>query len=312
MRGFERRPLARENLHHAAAAGRGGAARLATHQRRAAGLRRRRRRLRERPGHRPGRGPRHPHRRHGGRQPPGCHEQAAAPVRAPPLPELPHRRPGAAEVRRHRTAAGSPPAGGDRRGRPRGVRSARRPADGAGLRRQPGRAEPQPCLSGRVRAARPGPPGGPRLRAAQPRRRGRRAGSRGAPLERYHLVAYTDRLADAMAAADLVVGRSGGSVAEIAALGRPAILVPYPYASADHQRKNAEWMARAGAALVVARRRHDRRAAGEAGRRAARRPYASGRDGRRQQGTGTTRRDVTGRRRDRDAARRGARQEDRT
>jgi UDP-N-acetylglucosamine--N-acetylmuramyl-(pentapeptide) pyrophosphoryl-undecaprenol N-acetylglucosamine transferase len=76
--------------------------------------------------------------------------------------------------------------------------------------------------------------------------------SLGAPLERYHLLAYTDRLADAMAAADLVVGRSGGSLAEIAALGRPAVLVPYPYASADHQSKNAEWMARAGAAEVVA------------------------------------------------------------
>jgi UDP-N-acetylglucosamine--N-acetylmuramyl-(pentapeptide) pyrophosphoryl-undecaprenol N-acetylglucosamine transferase len=73
----------------------------------------------------------------------------------------------------------------------------------------------------------------------------------GAPLERYRLVAYTDRLPDAMAAADLVVGRSGGSVAELAALGKPAVLVPYPYASADHQRKNAQWMAAAGAALVV-------------------------------------------------------------
>jgi UDP-N-acetylglucosamine--N-acetylmuramyl-(pentapeptide) pyrophosphoryl-undecaprenol N-acetylglucosamine transferase len=73
----------------------------------------------------------------------------------------------------------------------------------------------------------------------------------GAPLERYHLVAYTDGVADARAAADLVVGRSGGSLAEIAALGRPAILVPYPFASADHQRKNAEWMAQAGAAIIV-------------------------------------------------------------
>lgn len=75
--------------------------------------------------------------------------------------------------------------------------------------------------------------------------------ARSAPVERYHLVPYTDRLADAMAAADLVVGRSGGSVAEIAALGRPAILVPYPFASADHQRKNAEWMVRAGAAIMI-------------------------------------------------------------
>jgi UDP-N-acetylglucosamine--N-acetylmuramyl-(pentapeptide) pyrophosphoryl-undecaprenol N-acetylglucosamine transferase len=74
---------------------------------------------------------------------------------------------------------------------------------------------------------------------------------RGAPVERYRLLAYTDRLADAMAAADLVVGRAGGSLAEVAALGRPSILVPYPYASADHQRKNAQWAERAGAAIVV-------------------------------------------------------------
>jgi UDP-N-acetylglucosamine--N-acetylmuramyl-(pentapeptide) pyrophosphoryl-undecaprenol N-acetylglucosamine transferase len=75
---------------------------------------------------------------------------------------------------------------------------------------------------------------------------------RDAPVERYKLVAYTDRLAPAMAAATLIVARSGGSVAEIAALGKPALLVPYPYASADHQRKNADWMAAAGAALVIA------------------------------------------------------------
>jgi len=74
---------------------------------------------------------------------------------------------------------------------------------------------------------------------------------RRAPVERYRLLPYTDRLADAMAAADVVVGRSGGSLAEIAALGRPAVLVPYPYASADHQRKNAHWAQQGGAALVV-------------------------------------------------------------
>jgi len=74
---------------------------------------------------------------------------------------------------------------------------------------------------------------------------------RGERFERYRLVAYTDRLAAAMAAADLVVARSGGSVAELAALGKPAILVPYPYATADHQRKNARWMVAGGAALLV-------------------------------------------------------------
>ncbi len=75
--------------------------------------------------------------------------------------------------------------------------------------------------------------------------------ARGERFEHYRLVAYTDRLAAAMAAADLVVARSGGSVAELAALGRPAILVPYPHATADHQRKNARWMVEGGAALVV-------------------------------------------------------------
>jgi UDP-N-acetylglucosamine--N-acetylmuramyl-(pentapeptide) pyrophosphoryl-undecaprenol N-acetylglucosamine transferase len=73
----------------------------------------------------------------------------------------------------------------------------------------------------------------------------------GERFERYRLVPYTDRLAAAMAAADLVVARSGGSVAELAALGKPAILVPYPYATADHQRKNAREMVSGGAALLV-------------------------------------------------------------
>jgi UDP-N-acetylglucosamine--N-acetylmuramyl-(pentapeptide) pyrophosphoryl-undecaprenol N-acetylglucosamine transferase len=70
----------------------------------------------------------------------------------------------------------------------------------------------------------------------------------------YDLREYLDRdaFSRALAACDLVVGRSGGSVFEIASYGRPAILVPYPQAAADHQRANAEWMARAGAAVIVA------------------------------------------------------------
>ena len=57
--------------------------------------------------------------------------------------------------------------------------------------------------------------------------------------------------AEAIAAADLVVSRSGGSVFELAAIGRPAILVPYPHATGDHQAKNAQWLAEAGAAIVL-------------------------------------------------------------
>jgi UDP-N-acetylglucosamine--N-acetylmuramyl-(pentapeptide) pyrophosphoryl-undecaprenol N-acetylglucosamine transferase len=69
----------------------------------------------------------------------------------------------------------------------------------------------------------------------------------------YDLRGYLDlaEFADALAAADLVVARAGGSVFEIAAHGRPAILVPYPHASGDHQSANARWMSDAGAAITI-------------------------------------------------------------
>jgi len=69
----------------------------------------------------------------------------------------------------------------------------------------------------------------------------------------YDLREYLDRrsFGQALAASDLVVARAGGSIFEIAAYGRAAILVPYPDASADHQRANAAWMERAGAAVVL-------------------------------------------------------------
>jgi UDP-N-acetylglucosamine--N-acetylmuramyl-(pentapeptide) pyrophosphoryl-undecaprenol N-acetylglucosamine transferase len=60
-----------------------------------------------------------------------------------------------------------------------------------------------------------------------------------------------DTFSEALAASDLVVARAGGSVFEIAAHGLPAILVPYPHASADHQSANARWMSQAGAATVI-------------------------------------------------------------
>jgi UDP-N-acetylglucosamine--N-acetylmuramyl-(pentapeptide) pyrophosphoryl-undecaprenol N-acetylglucosamine transferase len=68
---------------------------------------------------------------------------------------------------------------------------------------------------------------------------------------RYTLLEYEPGLADALAACDLVLARSGGSIFEIAAAARPAILVPYPYAAADHQRANAQWMAAGGGAVVI-------------------------------------------------------------
>ena len=68
------------------------------------------------------------------------------------------------------------------------------------------------------------------------------------------------RSATALAAADLAVARSGGSVFELAQYGLPAVLIPYPHASADHQTTNARWMADAGAARRAPRRRAHARA----------------------------------------------------
>lgn len=68
---------------------------------------------------------------------------------------------------------------------------------------------------------------------------------------RYDLRPYIDDFAEALAACDLCVARAGGSIFEIAAAGKPALLVPYPHASADHQTANARWMVGAGAAVVV-------------------------------------------------------------
>lgn len=69
---------------------------------------------------------------------------------------------------------------------------------------------------------------------------------------RYTLLAYEPDLGAVLAASDLVLGRSGGSIFELTAAGKPAILVPYPHATGDHQSANARWMAEAGAATVVA------------------------------------------------------------
>jgi UDP-N-acetylglucosamine--N-acetylmuramyl-(pentapeptide) pyrophosphoryl-undecaprenol N-acetylglucosamine transferase len=74
------------------------------------------------------------------------------------------------------------------------------------------------------------------------------------PGERYDLREYLDGFGEALLASDLCVARAGGSIFEVAAHGRPAILVPYPHAAADHQAANARWMADAGAAVVVADR----------------------------------------------------------
>ena len=97
-----------------------------------------------------------------------------------------------------------------------------------------------------------------------------------APGPHYDLRGYIAEFGEALLASDLVVARAGGSIFEIAAHGRPAVLIPYPYATADHQAANA--------ALHGARRsggRDPRReltgaAAGARGRRAAGRSRLAG------------------------------------
>ena len=74
------------------------------------------------------------------------------------------------------------------------------------------------------------------------------------PAAGYDLQPYIDGFGEALAACDVCVARAGGSIFEVAAAGKPAILVPYPHAAADHQTGNARWMADGGAAVVVADR----------------------------------------------------------
>ncbi len=65
----------------------------------------------------------------------------------------------------------------------------------------------------------------------------------------YKLLPWTDDFGAALAAADLVLARAGGSVWEVAAAGKPAVLVPSPNVTADHQTKNARYFE--GGAVVV-------------------------------------------------------------
>lgn len=66
----------------------------------------------------------------------------------------------------------------------------------------------------------------------------------------YQVVEYEDDMATALCAADVVIGRAGGGVAELAALGVPAVLVPLPIAPRDHQRANAAHLVERGGAVL--------------------------------------------------------------
>ena len=125
-----------------------------------------------------------------------------------------------------------------------------------GLWREPGSAraecadaeDRQPRFSTRAGLNHPSPGGSPsRQNATLAAYR-----ESGAPAERWQVAPFLDDMPRRFEAADLVLARSGAStVAELAAAGKPAVLVPLPTAADDHQRKNAEVMAQAGAARVL-------------------------------------------------------------
>jgi UDP-N-acetylglucosamine--N-acetylmuramyl-(pentapeptide) pyrophosphoryl-undecaprenol N-acetylglucosamine transferase len=63
---------------------------------------------------------------------------------------------------------------------------------------------------------------------------------------------FIERMVDEFARADFVVSRAGATtVAELAAAGKPALMIPFPFAADDHQRKNAEAVERAGAGRMI-------------------------------------------------------------
>ncbi len=70
--------------------------------------------------------------------------------------------------------------------------------------------------------------------------------------ERWRVLDYCEDMGGAIAASDLVLARAGAtSIAEITALGAPAVLVPYPFATDDHQTRNAATMVEHGAARLI-------------------------------------------------------------
>lgn len=79
-----------------------------------------------------------------------------------------------------------------------------------------------------------------------------RAGYRAAGWDPEQVTPFIDNMADAYARARLVLCRAGATtLAELTVCGRPAVLVPYPFAAADHQTGNARLLAEKGAALLL-------------------------------------------------------------
>jgi UDP-N-acetylglucosamine--N-acetylmuramyl-(pentapeptide) pyrophosphoryl-undecaprenol N-acetylglucosamine transferase len=76
----------------------------------------------------------------------------------------------------------------------------------------------------------------------------------GADPARWCVEAFLADMPAQYAEADVVLARSGSTVAELCAAGKPSLLVPLPTAADDHQRKNAEVLAKAGAARLLLQR----------------------------------------------------------
>jgi UDP-N-acetylglucosamine--N-acetylmuramyl-(pentapeptide) pyrophosphoryl-undecaprenol N-acetylglucosamine transferase len=78
--------------------------------------------------------------------------------------------------------------------------------------------------------------------------------ARGSDPARWAVEAFLDDMVAQYAAADVVLARSGSTVAELCAAGKPSLLVPFPQAADDHQRRNAEVLVEAGAAAMLQQR----------------------------------------------------------
>jgi UDP-N-acetylglucosamine--N-acetylmuramyl-(pentapeptide) pyrophosphoryl-undecaprenol N-acetylglucosamine transferase len=67
----------------------------------------------------------------------------------------------------------------------------------------------------------------------------------------YRLLPFSDDYGTVLGAVDLALSRAGGGVWELAAAGVPAVLVPYPFGTADHQTKNARYFQASGGAILI-------------------------------------------------------------
>jgi len=76
----------------------------------------------------------------------------------------------------------------------------------------------------------------------------------GADPARWSVEAFLTDMPAQYGAADLVLARAGSTVAELCAAGKPSVLVPFAAAADDHQRKNAEVLVEAGAAVMLLQR----------------------------------------------------------